>query len=96
MKPQSSSVWTVSPQTVLATALATALSRKSTNTSLVLVISIKVEDMMMYLLFLLASYPVATTVDTRYASAYATTREETGPAKIVNCDLYFCVMFCVI
>ena len=44
----------------------------------------------MHLLFLQTSYPVATTVDMSYASAYETTRDEIGPVKLqtINCDLY--------
>ena len=52
------------------------------NTSLVLVIIYRMEDMMMHLLFLQASNPVATTVDTRYVNAYGTTRDEIGPARL--------------
>ena len=46
--------------------------------------------MMMNHLFLQTSNPVASTVVTRYASAYGTTRDEIGPVKlqIINCDLF--------
>jgi len=68
----------VSPQP----AQETVLSLKSTNTSLVLDIYTTVEDMMMHLPFLQTSYPVATTVDTRYVNAYGTTRDAIGPVKL--------------
>ena len=81
-------MWTV--VTSSPPARATVLSHVSSNTSLVLVILTTMAGDMMNLLFLQTSYPVATTVDTRYASAYGTTRDEIGQVKLQmkNCDLY--------
>ena len=57
-------------------------------------ISTTVEDMMMHLPFLQTSYPVATTADTRYANAYGTTRDATGPVKLQI--IFVIYIYCII